>query len=142
MAIFYWLSFFALKDGGAFKRKIKTENESYYHGMQFFPPAILLVAYHKRSQAPFIKGSRGCSFTSLLVIRLLSALGAALKLPGCHTNLAQMGKQPCEIIAPVALLLLGILGILLLAIPTNDLKEPPEYMVKPFFSPFSLRFLF
>ncbi|KAJ8379709.1 hypothetical protein SKAU_G00004870 [Synaphobranchus kaupii] len=39
-----------------------------------------------------------------------------------------MGKQRCQIIAPVALLLLGILGILLLTIPTNDMKQPPEYM--------------
>uniref|UniRef100_A0A0E9P5F1 Uncharacterized protein n=1 Tax=Anguilla anguilla TaxID=7936 RepID=A0A0E9P5F1_ANGAN len=42
-----------------------------------------------------------------------------------------MGKQHCQIIVPVALLLLGILGILLLAIPANDMKQPPEYMVKP-----------
>ncbi|XP_035235834.1 ectonucleoside triphosphate diphosphohydrolase 2-like [Anguilla anguilla] len=39
-----------------------------------------------------------------------------------------MGKQHCQIIVPVALLLLGILGILLLAIPANDMKQPPEYM--------------
>ncbi|XP_061117107.1 ectonucleoside triphosphate diphosphohydrolase 2-like [Conger conger] len=39
-----------------------------------------------------------------------------------------MGKQNCQIIAPVALLLLGILGILLLAIPANDMQQPPEYM--------------
>ncbi|KAJ8285675.1 hypothetical protein GJAV_G00029650 [Gymnothorax javanicus] len=39
-----------------------------------------------------------------------------------------MGKQQCQIIVPVALLLLGILGILLLSIPTNDMKQPPEYM--------------
>ncbi|KAJ8413857.1 hypothetical protein AAFF_G00064550 [Aldrovandia affinis] len=39
-----------------------------------------------------------------------------------------MGKQQCQIVAPVALLLLGILGILLLAIPTDDMKEPPDYM--------------
>ncbi|KAG7480424.1 hypothetical protein MATL_G00055940 [Megalops atlanticus] len=39
-----------------------------------------------------------------------------------------MAKQRCQIIAPVSLLLLGILAILLLAIPTDDVREPPDYM--------------
>ncbi|KAI1900546.1 hypothetical protein AGOR_G00051040, partial [Albula goreensis] len=55
-------------------------------------------------------------------------LPATLPLPRSHTTSAHMGKQQCQIIAPVALLLLGILGILLLAIPTDDLKAPPDYM--------------
>ncbi|XP_018614559.2 ectonucleoside triphosphate diphosphohydrolase 2 isoform X1 [Scleropages formosus] len=35
--------------------------------------------------------------------------------------------QSCGIVAPVALLLLGIVGILLLVIPTLDMKEQPEF---------------
>lgn len=52
-----------------------------------------------------------------------------------------MGKQQCQIVAPVALLLLGILGILLLAIPTDDMKEPPDYMVKSVLLTFFLSYV-
>lgn len=43
-----------------------------------------------------------------------------------------MGKQWCQFLAPIVLLLLGILGILLLVIPMENMKEPPDYMVKSF----------
>ncbi|XP_048857067.1 ectonucleoside triphosphate diphosphohydrolase 2-like [Brienomyrus brachyistius] len=39
-----------------------------------------------------------------------------------------MGKQWCQFLVPIVLLLLGILGILLLVIPMEDMKEPPDYM--------------
>ncbi|XP_061119475.1 ectonucleoside triphosphate diphosphohydrolase 2-like isoform X2 [Conger conger] len=39
-----------------------------------------------------------------------------------------MASQYCKVVVPVALLLLGVLAILLLTIPTEDAKEPPDYM--------------
>ncbi|KAG7476850.1 hypothetical protein MATL_G00087190 [Megalops atlanticus] len=39
-----------------------------------------------------------------------------------------MASQHCRIIVPVVLLLLGVLAILLLTIPAEDMKEPPDYM--------------
>ncbi|XP_041706902.2 ectonucleoside triphosphate diphosphohydrolase 2 [Coregonus clupeaformis] len=39
-----------------------------------------------------------------------------------------MAKRRCHIFAPVALLLFGIVAILLLTIPTEDLTEPPKFM--------------
>lgn len=41
-----------------------------------------------------------------------------------------MAKQRRYIFAPVALVLFGIVAILLLTIPTEDLAEPPECMVR------------
>ncbi|KAG9331751.1 hypothetical protein JZ751_017267 [Albula glossodonta] len=41
-----------------------------------------------------------------------------------------MASQHTKITAAVACLLLGILAVLLLTIPTEDLYEPPDYMVR------------
>ena len=41
-----------------------------------------------------------------------------------------MDCQYCKIAVPVAFLVLGVLAILLLTIPTEDMKEPPDYMVR------------
>lgn len=41
-----------------------------------------------------------------------------------------MAKQRRYIFAPVALVLFGIVAIFLLTIPTEDLTEPPECMVR------------
>ncbi|XP_017546696.1 ectonucleoside triphosphate diphosphohydrolase 2 [Pygocentrus nattereri] len=37
-------------------------------------------------------------------------------------------QQQCRLVAPLAVLLLGVVGILLLAINTEDIKETPQYM--------------
>ncbi|KAL0979583.1 hypothetical protein UPYG_G00186910 [Umbra pygmaea] len=39
-----------------------------------------------------------------------------------------MGTQYCQLIAPVVFLLLGITGILLVIIPIDDMREPPQVM--------------
>uniref|UniRef100_A0A4W5PEF5 Ectonucleoside triphosphate diphosphohydrolase 2 n=1 Tax=Hucho hucho TaxID=62062 RepID=A0A4W5PEF5_9TELE len=39
-----------------------------------------------------------------------------------------MSTQYCQIIAPAVFLLLGIAGILLVVIPIDDMREPPQFM--------------
>lgn len=42
-------------------------------------------------------------------------------------------QQQCRIITATAALFLAVCGILLLVVPTEDVKEPPEFMVIIFF---------
>ncbi len=43
-------------------------------------------------------------------------------------------QQQCQIITATAALFLAVCGILLLVVPTEDIKQPPEFMVILFFS--------
>jgi len=42
-------------------------------------------------------------------------------------------QQQCQVITATAVLFLAVTGILLLVVPNNDIKEPPEFMVIIFF---------
>ena len=47
----------------------------------------------------------------------------------CAASKRNMTNQRCHIIAPVVLLIFAIVGILLLALSTDNVRIPPDYMV-------------
>ncbi|KAK7164517.1 hypothetical protein R3I94_003043 [Phoxinus phoxinus] len=42
--------------------------------------------------------------------------------------MVSMGNQQCQIITATAALFLAVIGIILLVVPKNDIKQPPEFM--------------
>ncbi|XDV20885.1 hypothetical protein PO909_026094, partial [Leuciscus waleckii] len=76
------------------------------------------------------------SIACIFNTRLYNSARLANECRRCHLScvdrvawMVSMGnQQQCQIITATAALFLAVIGILLLVVPNNDIKEPPEFM--------------